>query len=321
MILNPAGSFSLREGFRKVTSCDFCGYNEFFNIAERADGMQVLECARCGLAFLDQLPNSDLLSSLYEESYFKKEDKAKIGYQNYGWADVSEIQSIFGSIIDIISKHSTLEGERVLEVGCATGELLFLSRQAGASVTGVEGSKWASDVAKQRFNLDIINTTLEEAKLESASFDVVVALEVIEHTLSPSIFMEKLVSLVCPGGLVIISTPNYRMAKIYGTSWLGFQTSFEHLYFVSDEFLMRLGLNFSLLPVEWYSQGSGLMQNEPAKFTMMLRNTIKKIPGTRASYRFIKNLRSTKNLGRNSWELFGQGHRVLLVFRKSKEHI
>jgi len=196
---------------------------------------------------------------------------------------------------------------------------LFLARQAGAIVTGVEGSKWASDVAKQRFNLDIINTTLGEAKLESASFDVVVALEVIEHTFSPSIFiifMEKLMSLVCPGGLVIISTPNYRMAKIYGASWLGFQTSFEHLYFFSDEFLMRLGLNFGLLPVEWYSQGSGLMQNEPAKFTMMLRNTIKKIPGTRALYRFIKNFRSTKNLERNSWEQFGQGHRVLVVFRK-----
>ena len=77
MILNPAGSFSLREGFRKVTSCDFCGYNEFFNIAERADGMQVLECVRCGLAFLGQLPNSDLLSSYMKKTISRKKIKQK----------------------------------------------------------------------------------------------------------------------------------------------------------------------------------------------------------------------------------------------------
>ena len=316
MIPDSTGSFSFREGFRKVISCDFCGNKKFFDIAVRADGMQVLECARCGLTFLAQLPDHDYLSSLYEESYFKKEDKAKIGYQDYGWTNISEIQSIFGFIIDIISKHTNLEGKRFLEVGCATGELLFLARQAGVIITGVEGSKWASEVAKQRFGLDIINTTLEEAELEPASFDVVVALEVIEHTVSPSMFMEKLISLVCPGGLVILSTPNYRMAKIYGESWLGFQMSFEHLYFFSDEFLMRLGLNFGLLPVEWYSHGSGIMQSEPAKLTMELRRTIKKIPGAQTAYKFVKSFRCAKDLVGNSWERFGQGHRVLVVFRK-----
>ena len=165
MIPDSTGSFSFREGFRKVISCDFCGNKKFFDIAVRADGMQVLECARCGLTFLAQLPDHDYLSSLYEESYFKKEDKAKIGYQDYGWTNISEIQSIFSFIIDIISKHTNLEGKRFLEVGCATGELLFLARQAGVIITGVEGSKWASEVAKQRFGLDIINTTLEEADL------------------------------------------------------------------------------------------------------------------------------------------------------------
>ncbi|KYH32829.1 class I SAM-dependent methyltransferase [Neomoorella mulderi] len=317
MTQSPTKLSSLREGFFNVAVCDFCGHKDFLPVAVRGDGMQVLECLHCGLAFLAQLPKPEFLSSLYGESYFRKDGETNVGYQSYGWTKVSEIQLIFGPIIKIIEKHYPLRGIRFLEVGCATGELLFLAREAGASVLGVEGSEWAAQTARRRFDLEIINTTLEAAPLTQDSFDVTVALEVIEHTLSPSTFMAKLASVVRPGGLVVISTPNYRMAKIIGNAWAGFQTSFEHLYFLSDEFLTRLGHRFGLSMVEWYTRGSGHMPTQHTTTTAKFRRAIKKIPGIQRAYDLAKDLGLVRPPADLRWNRFGQGHTVLVVFQKN----
>ncbi len=299
-----------------ITICDVCGHKDFVPVATRADGMQVFECLQCGLAFISQLPEAEFLESLYGESYFRKEIGDGTGYQSYGWNKVFDIQAIFGTVIEIISKHHLLKGARVLEVGCATGELLFLAREAGASVVGLERSEWAAEEARRRFNLEIINGTLEEAPLTPNSFDVVVSLEVIEHTLSPQLFMKTLASMVRPGGLVIMSTPNYRMAKILGDRWVGFRMSFEHLYFLSDEVLMRLGRRFGLSTVEWYGRGSGIMPAEPIKPIAKLRKAVKKIPGAYGAYALLLRIGLLRTRHRFYWERFGQGHEVLVVYSK-----
>lgn len=72
---SPTELFFAREGFIEVTVCDFCGNKVFLPVAVRADGMQVLECLHCGLAFLAQLPKPKFLSS-YGETYFRKDGEA-----------------------------------------------------------------------------------------------------------------------------------------------------------------------------------------------------------------------------------------------------
>jgi SAM-dependent methyltransferase len=72
------------------------------------------------------------------------------------------------------------------------------------------------------------------------NLDIVLALEVIEHVLSPKCFIEGVSKIVKPGGVLILRTPNYAPAKRFGNEWLGFNMSFEHIYFYSVDLLMEM---------------------------------------------------------------------------------
>lgn len=94
----------------------------------------------------------------------------------------------------------------------------------GASVLGVDMSKESIEVAKHHASMDSFLTSsgllkYKEAAVEDlvaaeSSFDVVLALEIIEHVNEPTAFVRNCASLVREGGVLIISTLN-RTLKSY----------------------------------------------------------------------------------------------------------
>ncbi len=101
---------------------------------------------------------------------------------------------------------------RVLEIGCSEGHTLEWLKSTGISnwTAGVE--PYAELRAKpgaidQFFKLDIEKTALD---LPSASIDMILCLDVLEHLVNPWDTMRRLDSLLKPGGLWIISVPNIR---------------------------------------------------------------------------------------------------------------
>ena len=53
-------------------NCDLCGSNDFFFVIQRADGLNVVECLRCRLAFLNPRPSEDVIYRLYDDYYFSQ---------------------------------------------------------------------------------------------------------------------------------------------------------------------------------------------------------------------------------------------------------
>lgn len=305
-----------------VQSCDFCRGEDFKPVTIRPDGVKVVECIRCGLAFVEFLPERQALPTIYGKDYFEKGvDESKstritVGYQSYAHMGLSKIKGAYGSVLKLIDALHPLPGAMLLEVGCATGEFLVLAREAGAQVMGVEASAYGARLAKTRYGLNVLTGLLEDVGLEPDSFDVAIALEVVEHTLSPSGFIAKLVSLVRPGGLVVISTPNYRMARILGGKWAGFQMSFEHLYFISDDVLDRMATACGLRMVEWYTRGSGIMSESKASMYRGFRKLIGRVPGVLWCYNLARDVGLVSRGAFPPWERFGQGHTLLAIFEK-----
>lgn len=99
---------------------------------------------------------------------------------------------------------------RILDIGCGGGLVSEPLARLGGDVTGIDADPVAIDVAKNhaahnKLKIDYQNRaaeTLEE------KFDVVLALEIIEHVASPAAFVKTVQGLVKPGGLVIFSTLN-----------------------------------------------------------------------------------------------------------------
>ena len=297
--------------------CDFCGSSDSRCVATRADGARVLECVTCGLAFLERFPSAEQLSTLYGRPYFEKEgDQAGdvgVGYDDYVGTVRCQKMLTHAPILDVIQKYRPLKGARVLEVGCATGEMLLLAQQAGAEVMGVEPSEFAAAIARERYGLPVVTSPFEVAPLPNGTYDIVVSVDVIEHVLSPVGFLRKCSALVREGGLVALVTPNYECARWLGNEWLGFQRSFEHLFFLCPDVLIRMAWACGLTLRTWYTRGSPRFRNA-APIPRVLRDFLTRIPGIRPLYRALA--RSLWSKSGWQWEEFGHGHSLLMVFER-----
>lgn len=108
---------------------------------------------------------------------------------------------------------SPLKGLTVVDIGCGGGLACEPVSRMGGKITGVDADANAIGVARQHSkdqNLEIeyINGAAEDLVSAKRKFDVVMALEVIEHVSDPDAFMSLCSKLLKPGGLLIMSTLN-----------------------------------------------------------------------------------------------------------------
>ncbi|MCI5060354.1 MAG: bifunctional 2-polyprenyl-6-hydroxyphenol methylase/3-demethylubiquinol 3-O-methyltransferase UbiG [Alphaproteobacteria bacterium] len=111
------------------------------------------------------------------------------------------------------------QGLKILDIGCGGGLVCEPMARLGAKVTGIDADIRAIEVAKHHADeseLKIIyrSDTTDILVKEKKQFDVVLALEVIEHVADPAQFVTEVLQLCKPGGLVIFSTLN-RNPKSY----------------------------------------------------------------------------------------------------------
>lgn len=101
-------------------------------------------------------------------------------------------------------------GRRVLDMACGEGYgSAVLARRAG-SVLGVDANPEAFEHARLRYAAP--NLSFERGLVEThgdpGSFDAVVFLQTIEHVQDPPAVLEHFRSLLAPGGVAYVSTPN-----------------------------------------------------------------------------------------------------------------
>jgi 2-polyprenyl-6-hydroxyphenyl methylase/3-demethylubiquinone-9 3-methyltransferase len=105
------------------------------------------------------------------------------------------------------------KGLSFLDIGCGGGLVCESLARLGGSVTGIDAAPQAIATAKAHsaaVSLPIVykNLAAEDLVAQKKTFDVVCALEILEHVQNPAAFVSMCAKLVRPGGLVILSTLN-----------------------------------------------------------------------------------------------------------------
>lgn len=116
-------------------------------------------------------------------------------------------------------------GLKLLDIGCGGGLLCEPMRRLGADVTGIDPAARNVEIARlhaaqSRLDIDYRAVTAEELAQEGQAFDVVLAMEVVEHVADVPGFLETVASLVRPGGLLFVATIN-RTLKALGLAIVG----------------------------------------------------------------------------------------------------
>ena len=117
------------------------------------------------------------------------------------------------------------DGLRVLDIGCGGGLVAEPMARLGADVVGADAAEGNIAVARvhaqgQGLAIDYRATTAEALVVEGQRFNVVLALEIVEHVADPGAFVATCRDLLRPGGLLILSTLN-RTARSFGAAILG----------------------------------------------------------------------------------------------------
>jgi 2-polyprenyl-6-hydroxyphenyl methylase/3-demethylubiquinone-9 3-methyltransferase len=119
----------------------------------------------------------------------------------------------------------SLKGLRILDIGCGGGILCEPLARLGASMVGADPAERNIAAAKVHAEqsglaIDYRVTTAEALADAGERFDIVLAMEVVEHVADVKLFVARCAEMVQPGGLMIAATIN-RTLKSFAFAIVG----------------------------------------------------------------------------------------------------
>lgn len=189
-------------------------------------------CRECFLSFRYPRRDSRFFDSLYEEA------------PQDAWSCHAETRGDWRIAAAWLARD-VKEG-RLLDVGCFDGGFLE-SLDGSYQRHGIEINEKAASAARSK-GIEVIGRDFADVERHPASFDAVTALDVVEHTADPLLFLSRLAQATRPGGVVIVSTGNTEALswRLMGSRYL-YCTIAEHISFINPKWCRwaapRLGLN------------------------------------------------------------------------------
>jgi SAM-dependent methyltransferase len=194
------------EAFKNMQKCPVCESETSREFGTK-DNFRLLTCAGCKSVYAVELSSSAREPSSYDDFY----EESSIIIPEF-------THQILDGFVETLEPFR--QNNRFLDVGCGAGTLLQAAERANWAAEGVEVSRSSVENVR-KLGLKVFHGTLEEANFPDDYFDVIAAIEVIEHVLEPKPLVGEIARILRPGGLFWGSTPHGRgvSAKTVGTDW------------------------------------------------------------------------------------------------------
>ena len=165
----------------------------------------------------------------FEEAYFKGKKSTYTAAYDYKAGNIAMVYK--ERALEILQKYVS-KNAKILDAGCAFGDLLALLDENNFTTYGIDISQYALNRAKKITKAQLILGNLnKKLPYKDNFFDAVFVLDVIEHLESPYQFLLEMQRVLKKGGILFVQTPNInsifeRFAK---EKWFAY-TDQTHLY-------------------------------------------------------------------------------------------
>lgn len=222
-------------------NCYLCGTRNLVHLTTqlRNGPGVVLYCDTCGIGMLQD--RSDDLEKYYDEEY-RKSHGPRLN-QPSSYAEIFESYVHYQTQRVELLKPWLNPSVRLLEVGCSTGHFLYNVKGLVGEVVGVDYDSGAAEFAGRACQCTTFGCGLDESGLELASFDIVCAIQTIEHVEDPIDFAAMLGKYLKSDGVVYIEVPslNDPLLSLYRNSnYHNFYFHEAHLFYFTPRSLITV---------------------------------------------------------------------------------
>jgi 2-polyprenyl-3-methyl-5-hydroxy-6-metoxy-1,4-benzoquinol methylase len=194
---------------REQGVCVICGANsngvgETKSKLDPTRSFELMRCPACAFAFV-KTPRVDF-ENLYDDAYYRGEGADPLVAYSTDLLPKSVRKSEWKGIASIVTDLVGHKPRRWLDYGCGYGGLVQFV-QSGGFATEAIGFDYGHPIEHAAAQ-GIETLVSEDLDAVEATFDVVTAIEVLEHTIDPLDTLQSIAQLLRPGGVLFLTTGN-----------------------------------------------------------------------------------------------------------------
>lgn len=173
----------------------------------------IVRCDTCGFSFVNPKPTAMSLGDYYASAQNEKDVIAISDMYNEVISQECERPNSTidaTRIISTIESYCLEEGERLfLDVGCGYGFFSKEAIDAGFLVKSIEINSVDSQISSMMLGNPVENTSYEDFDPHGVKYDIVLMSHILEHAYDINFWMKKTSDIMCIGGILAISVPNF----------------------------------------------------------------------------------------------------------------
>lgn len=267
-------------------TCPVCGRSGAAIELRSGNGYAILRCGGCRVLYTDArgAPPPDQLYPAFDQS------------------DTAALRSARDALALFLRQRLAVVRAakplgRLLDFGCGAGAFARHAADHGYDVVGLEPFSLGAPTRGR--SLTLLRQPLEDASPTLGRFDVITLWHVLEHLSDPVRTLGVLASHLGPGGVMVVSVPNYGslQRKVFGGEWFHLDPPRHLLHFDDRTLRHSLGLA-GLVPV---GERRFLPEYGTSGWVQSALNRI--LPHRNFLYELVKDRGALRGMGRGSMAL------------------
>ena len=211
----------------------------------------VHKCSVCSVCYTFPQPSVELLTRIYSGEYWLREKKGTAPVKLTGLVQRFNKARLAAMIHPLTRRLKP--GDRILEVGCGSGQLAVYLQDRGFEVEVTDVSREILDEILMKNDIKGYCGDLQHIEFSGKLYQAVIFNNVLEHLSAPAENLLKAAQLVDSTGYIFVEVPNIAGIQfaLFRSSWFPLQLP-EHLFHFSPDSLQKITQRCGLKQV-WFS--------------------------------------------------------------------